>query len=138
MPRHSSALCLLLLCLAALAGCGEDDEAAAPAPTPAPRLADLRISVDPDGRGPEGARTATVRCAAPSESAACGAAARLRPRDLEPVPRDVACTQIFGGPERARVTGTLRGEPVDARFSRSNGCEIARWEAVQPLLEAAG
>jgi hypothetical protein len=123
----------VLLCLAALAGCGEDDEAAAPAPP----LADLRVSVDPDGRGSRPARTASVRCSAPSDSAACRAAAALTPDDLAPVRRGTVCTQIYGGPEVARITGTLRGERVDARFSRENGCEIARWEAVQPLLEAA-
>ncbi len=33
---------------------------------------------------------------------------------FEPTPRDTACTQQFGGPEKATVTGTFRGEPIDA------------------------
>jgi Subtilisin inhibitor-like len=53
---------------------------------------------------------------------------------LSPVSRDVACTQIYGGPETATVTGTFRGSPVHARFNRTNGCEIARWESLEPLL----
>ena len=35
------------------------------------------------------------------------------------------------------MTGTFRGEEVDAKFGRQNGCEIARWEEAAPLLEAA-
>ena len=56
---------------------------------------------------------------------------------FEPTPGDVACTQQYGGPETATVTGTFKGEQVDAKFSRQNGCEIARWEDALPLLEAA-
>lgn len=43
------------------------------------------------------------------------------------------CTQQYGGPERAVVTGTLEGEEVDATFSRENGCEIARFDTLLPL-----
>ena len=46
----------------------------------------------------------------------------------------MACTQQFGGPETATVTGTLHGDEVAARFSRENGCEISRWEKVAELL----
>ena len=34
--------------------------------------------------------------------------------------------------------GRVRGRAVDARFSRSNGCEIERWDKVAALLKAAG
>ena len=68
----------------------------------------------------------------------CAAAAGLRPADFEPTPDDVACTELFGGPETATVTGTLDGREVDARFARNDGCEIARWEKVAALLEPAG
>jgi hypothetical protein len=119
-----------LIGLALLPGCGEyDDEPAAPAP-----LADLVVVVDA-GREP---REARVRCAAPDDSPACRAAAALTADDFAPVPGNVACTQIFGGPETARVTGTLRGERVDVRFSRTDGCEIERWDEVAGLLAAAG
>jgi nitrous oxide reductase accessory protein NosL len=119
-----------LIGLALLAGCGEDDDEPPPAPAP---LADLVVVVD-TGREP---REARVRCAAPDDSPACRAAAALTADDFAPVPGDVACTQIYGGAETARVTGTLRGERVDARFSRTNGCEIARWDEVADLLAAA-
>jgi hypothetical protein len=51
------------------------------------------------------------------------------------VPANVACTEIYGGPATARVRGTLNGESVDARLSRTNGCEIARWGRNAALLK---
>jgi hypothetical protein len=48
------------------------------------------------------------------------------------------CTQIYGGPERATVTGTFRGERVSSTFSKTNGCEIGRWKALTGLLPATG
>ncbi|WP_457965504.1 subtilase-type protease inhibitor [Arthrobacter sp. D1-29] len=44
------------------------------------------------------------------------------------------CTQQYGGPQVAVVTGTFRGRPVSAQFRRTDGCEIARWKAMAPLL----
>jgi len=116
---------ILLCCLAALAlaGCGAEEQPSAPAKAPATQLT---VRVDPDGDGPKPAKEAEV-----------SDAAGLRPADLEPVPDDVACTEQFGGPETATITGTLGGREVDARFARNNGCEIARWEKASPLLEAA-
>lgn len=43
---------------------------------------------------------------------------------------DRACTQIFGGPDEARVTGTLDGDEVDTVIDRSNGCAISDWDDV--------
>ncbi|MGQ0629972.1 MAG: SSI family serine proteinase inhibitor [Sporichthyaceae bacterium] len=49
-------------------------------------------------------------------------------------PRDQVCTDNFGGPQRASVVGTWNGDAVDAKFSRTNGCAIARWDAIEPVL----
>jgi hypothetical protein len=51
-----------------------------------------------------------------------------------PVPPDSACTFVHGGPSTARITGTWAGRPVNARFDRHNGCEVARWNKLLPLL----
>lgn len=51
-----------------------------------------------------------------------------------PVPPDSMCTMQYGGPATAHVTGTWAGRPVDARFDRSDGCEIGRWDRFVPLL----
>jgi hypothetical protein len=49
-------------------------------------------------------------------------------------PKDEICTFIYGGPQTATVVGTWKGANVDAKFSRSNGCEISRWNAIEPVL----
>jgi len=128
---------LAALVALAAAGCGEDDEQPA-SPAPQAALADLSVTVDPDGTGAEKPRTAEVTCDAAGDSEVCGAVAKLTAENFAPTGSDMACTQQFGGPETATVTGTLNGEKVDAQFSRENGCEISRWQDVEPLLAAAG
>ncbi|UXY28583.1 subtilase-type protease inhibitor [Streptomyces sp. HUAS TT20] len=51
-----------------------------------------------------------------------------------PVAPGSVCTMVYGGPATAHVTGTWAGRPVDATYDRSNGCEIARWNRMVPLL----
>ncbi|MET7386530.1 SSI family serine proteinase inhibitor [Streptomyces sp. NPDC005529] len=51
-----------------------------------------------------------------------------------PVPPDALCTMQYGGPATAHVTGTWAGRPVDARYDRTNGCEISRWNTMVPFL----
>ncbi|MDV9190578.1 SSI family serine proteinase inhibitor [Streptomyces sp. SR27] len=53
---------------------------------------------------------------------------------FKPVPADQLCTQVYGGPALAHITGTWQGRRIDARFSRANGCEIDRWENLEPVL----
>ena len=49
------------------------------------------------------------------------------------------CTQLYGGPQVAVVTGTFHGRAVEAVFTRTDGCEISRWKTMAPLLgNAAG
>ncbi|MDQ1037384.1 hypothetical protein QFZ75_003800 [Streptomyces sp. V3I8] len=48
------------------------------------------------------------------------------------------CTMQYGGPATAHVTGTWAGRPVDATYKRGNGCEIARWDALVPVLPGLG
>lgn len=61
------------------------------------------------------------------------AGAEVREVLLEKPPEHLVCTQVYGGPETATVTGTLDGKPVDASFSRTNGCEISRFDIASPL-----
>jgi hypothetical protein len=44
------------------------------------------------------------------------------------------CTQQYGGPQVAEVTGTFHGRPVRTDFRRTDGCEIARWNSLSALL----
>ncbi len=44
------------------------------------------------------------------------------------------CTQIYGGPSKARVRGNIRGTTVNRRFKRTDGCAIADWQHARRLL----
>jgi hypothetical protein len=101
----------------------------------------LNITVWPNGEGELPKRTYTLRCnpvggTLPQRAAACTKLARLS-RPFAPVPKDLACTQIYGGPQEALVTGRFRGHPVRARFNRKDGCEISRWNRVKFLFPGA-
>jgi hypothetical protein len=124
---------LALLVAAALAGCGSDEASQAGGPTG--ELANLTVTVDNDGaKGSGQPRELKLDCAKPTDSLACGAAAGVSAADLKPTGGDIACTQIYGGPEEATIKGTIRGEAVDATFKRTDGCEISRWDRVKALL----
>jgi len=126
---------LSLLLLAASAGCGSSSEAAPAAAT------DLRITVWPQGEGKAPTRKYTLRCnpaggTLPNARRACERLLALRAA-FAPVPRDTACTEIFGGPHEAIVTGTFRGRTVKARFERTDGCQISRWDKHRFLFPGA-
>jgi hypothetical protein len=122
----------LLVFAALLAGCG----GASGVGEAAPRY-DVTVVYWPSGQDRE-SREATLTCdpdggSHPNPAAAC--AALLENEDaLRPVPGNVACTQIYGGAQLATITGA----DLHASFSRQNGCEIARWDALAPVLELDG
>jgi len=72
------------------------------------------------------------------DPAAALAAVRLHGTDIFfPVPGPPrACTQQYGGPQVAVVTGWFGGRAVHSTFTRTDGCEIARWQALAPLFGA--
>jgi hypothetical protein len=121
-----------------LISCGDSGDALAP--EAGDLVANLRVSVRPDGPGgPE--RVRRIECAVLGEDAIdprCRVLGGLEPRDLEPVPPRTACAQIYGGPATARATGELRGVRVSAEFNLTDACEIDRWRRNAPLLGAPG
>lgn len=126
--RLAGAAVILLV----LAACGGGEPAEPPRPD-----TQLEITFWRDGRDGEAVRS-TLTCDPvggphPDPQEACRALA-AHPDALEPVPGDAICTQIYGGSEEAEVEGTLAGRHVRASFSKRNGCEIARWEKLAPLL----
>jgi Subtilisin inhibitor-like len=101
----------------------------------------LNITVWPNGQGHPGKRVWTLRCdpvggTLPQRARACRRLAPLK-TPFAATPKDVACTQIYGGPQEALVTGRFRGHSVRARFSRKDGCEIDRWNRVRFLFPGA-
>ncbi|WP_324277558.1 SSI family serine proteinase inhibitor [Blastococcus brunescens] len=72
----------------------------------------------------------------PEAEAACAHLAGVED-PFAPLPDDLACTQQFGGPQTAHVIGRWGGESVDVRLARSDGCLIAQWDSLVPLVPEA-
>ncbi|MGH3459216.1 hypothetical protein [Aeromicrobium sp.] len=127
--RHVSAVVLGVLAIT-MTACASDE--------PADVTVKLEMSVQADENAK--ARTGTLTC--PGETAKerdiCAALDVVAPAVFEPVPLDEACTAIYGGPRTATVTGSYQDEPVSAIFNQENGCEIARWNQIKPVLKALG
>lgn len=97
----------------------------------------LRITVWPRGTQ-ESSKTWTLRCAPvggtlPRPARACRTLLSLS-APFRPLPKDAVCTEIYGGPAVALVTGTFRGRKVWTRFTRTDGCRIARWARLRVLF----
>ncbi|MEJ7635146.1 SSI family serine proteinase inhibitor [Aeromicrobium sp.] len=125
-PVRRFAAALVALGLLLPAGCGKDADTGSSGPTTS-----LTITVITD----EGADPQTYELTCdpaggdhPQPAEACKALDRAGADVFEPVSEDQACTQLFGGPQTATVTGTFDGDKVDAAFSRANGCEVDRWD----------
>lgn len=133
-----------------------DTETTVPAPSPpAPAVppsgpgagnAELAIIFNPSPNEPAVSYTLvcqdglpTAESKHPTPEAACRAlqsnAALLSPATKS---TDQACTEQYGGPQQATVTGIVDDTPVDATFARTNGCEISAWNAAQDVLGASG
>lgn len=135
---------LLIAGITALAGCGTDggnDRTVTETSPPGSSETELTVVLDyGDGTPPE---EWSLTCdpdggSHPDPAAACEALAEMDPQVLDPVPPNAMCTMIYGGPQTATLTGRWNGAPVDAEFSRENGCEIARWDAAVAVLGDEG
>ena len=132
--RLRAAALAVIACAALAAGCGEDDSGSTSGGADA--ATELTITLDRDGNdGPEPPLGAQVRC--PGDGpAVCDSVDALPEDPGAPTDPQTACTEIYGGPDELTVTGSLRGEPIDAAFTRENGCEIERFERFSELLTA--
>lgn len=50
------------------------------------------------------------------------------------LPKNQACTMLYGGPEVYRIQGTIEGRPVDFKRDMNGGCQIAESERWEKLL----
>jgi hypothetical protein len=103
----------------------------------------LRVTYWEDVAKPSESITWTLRCnpargSLPRPARACARLAAGGARLFARLPRNIVCTEIYGGPQRARVVGTVNGRRIFATFARSNGCEIDRWQRISPWLVPAG
>ncbi|WP_299957735.1 SSI family serine proteinase inhibitor [uncultured Modestobacter sp.] len=134
---------VLLLAVPFVGACGASEGPVTPVPgeltEQGPAEASLEVSLD---RGDGGsAETRTLTCEPePGGTYADPAAVCDHLQGLEdpfaPLPADQMCTQQFGGPQTATVTGRWAGEPVDLQLDRTDGCAIAQWDRLGPLLPA--
>ena len=126
------------LAASAAAGCnaGTADRVGVSDEAPAPKST-LTITVAADAKG-TGLKTWTLTCEPaggdhPDPAGACRKLIEL-PRPFDPVPADAICTEIYGGSAVATIKGSWRGTDVDARYTRENGCQISRYDALGVVL----
>jgi len=103
----------------------------------------LRVTYWEDGAVTSKSVTWTLRCDPASGSLARPARACTRlaaggVKLFAPLRKDMVCTELYGGPQRARVVGTVDGKRVWATFTRRDGCEIDRWQRISPWLVPPG
>jgi Subtilisin inhibitor-like len=114
-------------------------------PGPGRGDAELAIMVKPSDSEPAVNYTLKCRNGAPTNESHHPTAAKAcevlkkNPGVLTPQPRgkDVVCTQQYGGPQTATVTGVVDGVPVNISFALRDGCEISQWNAAESILGAA-
>ena len=129
MTRGVRRLLAPLALLAALLAAGDARAATQPSV--------VRVTVDRDGPGHAAPVVLRLTCRTGSRRPGCRALRRVPRAAFAPPDPGVLCTQEYGGPETARVTGRIGGRRVDAAFHRHDGCGIARWELAAPLLDLA-
>jgi Subtilisin inhibitor-like len=103
----------------------------------------LRITYWDDSGRPSESVTWTLRCnpargSLARPAVACRRLAAGGAKLFAPLPKNNVCTEIYGGPQKARVVGTVEGRRIWATFSRTNGCEIDRWRRISPWLVPPG
>ena len=128
--RRALALCAVAFVATVMASCGKDADKDPGSGSTSDVTALTITLVSDEGVDPE---TYELECDPPGgdhpqAAEACKALDAAGARAFEPVAKDQACTDLYGGPQTATVEGTYDGDPVDATFSRTNGCEIDRWE----------
>jgi hypothetical protein len=130
----------LVVLMVLAAGCAASPAGGAAAPGTASRSRppdDLLVEIQRgDGRPAESYRLTcgtTVTGNHPDGAAACAHLESLA-HPFAPIPADRMCSQIYGGPQTAHVTGRWNGTAVDLRLSRVDGCRVEQWNSLGPLL----
>ncbi|PQZ89561.1 hypothetical protein CQ018_15520 [Arthrobacter sp. MYb227] len=124
-------------------GCADDGVTSGPIPDPTPldeTKIELSISIRANGKVQSAHYTLNCSGSAvaktsdhPLPSEACELLAKS-PQILDPAPSNQMCTEQYGGPATALVTGTRDGKAVNREFDLKNGCGISDWGNALPLL----
>lgn len=139
-----SILVLILGVSAALfSGCADDGVSSGPVPDQSPlNETKIELSILIRANGTDESAHYTLSCSGlaaakssdhPLPSEACELLAKS-PQILDPAPSNQICTEQYGGPATALVTGTRDGQAVSREFDLKNGCGIADWGNALPLL----
>ena len=126
-------IALLLVLAVVLAGCGGGGNTTLESRT------NLTITYWPDGKGKGPQQHFNLSCDptvgnVADPIAACADLKGPAREAFDPTPLSAMCTELYGGPAEATIVGTVDGDVVNARLSRSNGCEIGRWQDLSALL----
>jgi Subtilisin inhibitor-like len=122
---------------AASLGCGSASSAPSESMAAEPTT-ELSVAFFPEGRGEGGAKRWTLRCdpvGGTHTRRATACTRLLRMQRPFAVPKDPeVCTQVYGGPDQAVVSGEHRGNRVWIVLSLSDGCKIARFKQLEFLV----
>ena len=96
----------------------------------------------PQGSTGGAAEKWTLRCTPaggtlPRAAAACRKLGTMR-NPFAPIRKDLMCTEQYGGPQVALITGSFRGRPLRAQLANRNGCEISRFKRLSFLVPGYG
>ena len=116
---------LLIAVLVAAIGCGAGQSASSATPE-----TQLTISFWREGRGTDAPERWTLRCnpaggTLPRAAAVCRQLDALA-KPFAPIRRNLVCTDQYGGPQQALITGMHKGNRVWTVIGMRNGCEISR------------
>lgn len=136
-----------------LSGCYLISEAASEGPISSPLSADLVIYYSPNAGEVEGATAEsgsmyTLTCLEdgtslgtyPDPEAACSELISAYNQYESLISEEQEfCAMICGGPDAAKITGSINSRIIDISLDRCDGCDIAEWDAwgeiLTPLIE---
>ena len=117
-------------------GCGSGSAA-----TPPGSGTSLTITVWPEGREKGAPIRLTLRCSPPGgtvrQPAATCRKLAAQSNPFAPLDKDIVCTDQYGGPQEALVSGTYRGRRTSVQLTARNGCEMWRWNRLAFLVPGA-
>lgn len=118
-------MAVLIAALLAAVACGASQGTAGSGPE-----TQLTITFWPNGRDEADVKRWTLRCS-PANGTLPRAATTCRhllamTTPFAPQRKNVVCTDIYGGPQQALITGEYRGERIWTQIGMRNGCQVSR------------